>query len=408
MTLQSLSNYKKIFKLTINLTYNNFKKNYSSLNTKNNNMFKLEINLSTFCKQNVIKRYYRPKNHAMSIYLTKKINYNFVEKKHMLSVGKVLKGTEKESVAKILHLTKSLLKKKPFDDNDIFNLTVQALIISPPIAQHFFAVTFPKYKMPLSLLFKKLPRVSFETSTQTEIGWDQINSACTMIHRDNNPLLKDGKLISLSNRKMGLNSVPRTSQAYQNTGQEEPDYLYKCIREKTGEIYWIRYYDWKTGEIGPNSGSILGTSDPDKFNDLSEILLKRQQKFYFDEPLLGPYLKELVEKQTNLTWSEKNFCFQNFLKENMQNLDPTINPSIIFKTTQFANAERTWKSSKYKFIEGSLKTDCFNNKANSEITIAKILVLDEKAPNLIDNFKQTKGHSTKIADICKNLWTDYL
>ena len=165
-------------------------------------------------------------------------------------------------------------------------------------------------------------------------------------------------------------------------------------------------YDRKTGHISPNKGHIYGTSDPQIYESLSEDLLKRQMKFFQDNLEFQNFFESL--KNSNKSWGEKNILFQEFLLNNMQKFSQDINPSFIFKTHRFNEAENLYRNKNYKLIEGNLDIDCLRDKKTTENIIAKAMTLFDNNQKITTNYKQTTGHSETIVDICKNIWKDYL
>jgi len=339
---------------------------------------------------------------ATTIIITKRNTGGMV-----LKIGTILSGPEKEALAKILYLKKNMLKNGALNDDNMVDFAMHSIIISPKIAQHVITTAFPQYTAPLSLMQKKFPHIKFSvTNNNSLVTWDQILASCGMHHKNINPIFKEGKITSLANKDISTIAT-KTSKAYQNTHQAEPDYLYEYYNID-GQQIWSRYYDWKTGHISPNNGHILGTADVTLYEQLSEELLKKQFKFYRSHDLINDFLDTIINKDTHITWGQRNLFFQEFLLKNMDKLSQDINPSFIFKTNLFVNAEHAWHGKKYKFFESSISINALENKSSTDDTIAKALIFNEKSSTIIENYSSTRGYSILIADICYNLWKTYI
>jgi hypothetical protein len=296
--------------------------------------------------------------------------------KNMMATGTKLVTKEIFDFKRIFYVHNAALRKGPMTSESIMNLITQIVPINVKLCQHLATIAYPKFSYPIDKVQRLYPHIKI-TSFNDALGWDDLIAAAIGNHIAKKPFFQQGKLELCGTPPYNPNKPfvhdPK-SEAYIQTGQLHPDYLYIF---KEGKYY--RYYDLKAGQVHYNQGHIFVTSDMDKYEEISKKFFRTQADLFKEKAITDKSFALFYEKinklakDSTLSWIEKNQQLHEYYEKNLHLLPPNINPSLVFHVNpDYEVSEKNLTCGVTNRIPAS-SSSCVNMSNTEQTVVANLL-----------------------------------
>ena len=322
--------------------------NYSFLNTP-----RISSRISYLPKISIFKRFMNKAAKISLLLLPKMIPKISKRSPSFVAKGTLLDYNDYKDISKILYFNNQYLfnlNLRDSIDKQTFKFYQDIIFINPKFFQHIISVTYPEASYSADELRAFFPNIMIDGGKKDLFITEDVLVAATAASTIKKNSIFEKGLLTVLSCDYDPKSKKKVSDpnAFIQTKQDHPDYIYIYRPSSNFSGIWVRYYDYKTGKFNINTGHIICTSN---FKEYEDVLCNPQ-----------------------LTWAERNSQIQEFWRDNLHKY-PSLNPSYIIYNPSIYEVDNQSIPKKLSslVIEASVET-----VENTQIMLAKAIILGGK------------------------------